>query len=107
MRIHIYKQIPAYENKRTVLKTINNQNMDRTKFAFDKTNFILLGIGMIVIIIGFLLMTGPGSTETAFEPDIFSTRRIKVAPFVCFVGFIFMIYGILRKPKSISEKLEE
>ena len=42
--------------------------MDRTKFAFDKTNFILLGIGMAVIIIGFLLMTGPGSTETAFEP---------------------------------------
>lgn len=38
--------------------------MDRTKFAFDKTNFILLGIGMAVIIIGFLLMTGPGSTET-------------------------------------------
>ena len=67
--------------------------MDRTKFAFDKTNFILLGIGMAVIIIGFLLMTGPGSTETAFEPDIFSVRRIKVAPFVCFVGFIFMIYA--------------
>ena len=64
--------------------------MDRTKFAFDKTNFILLAIGMAVI----------------FEPDIFSVRRIKVAPFVCFVGFIFMIYGILRKPKSISENIE-
>ena len=61
--------------------------MDRNKFAFDKTNFILLGIGMAIIIIGFLLMTGPGSTETTFEPDIFSARRIKVAPFVCFVGF--------------------
>ena len=46
--------------------------MDRNKFAFDKTNFILLGIGMAIIIIGFLLMTGPGSTETTFEPDIFS-----------------------------------
>ena len=55
---------------------------------------------MIVIIIGFLLMSGPGSTETAFEPDIFSVRRIKVAPVVCFLGFIFMIYGILRKPKD-------
>ena len=47
-------------------------------------------------------MTGPGSTETTFEPDIFSVRRIKVAPLVCFLGFIFMIYGILRKPKSIQ-----
>lgn len=74
--------------------------MDRQKFAFDKKNFILLAIGMAVIIIGFLLMTGPGSTETTFEPDIFSTRRIVVAPIVCFFGFIFMIYGILSKPSD-------
>lgn len=74
--------------------------MDRQKFAFDKTNFILLAIGMAVIIVGFLLMTGPSSTEGYFEPDIFSVRRIKVAPAVCFFGFIFMIYGIVRKPKT-------
>lgn len=73
--------------------------MDKRNFAFDKTNFLLLTIGMIVIIIGFILMSGSGSTETTFEPDIFSVRRIKVAPIVCFLGFIFMIYGILRKPK--------
>lgn len=76
--------------------------MNKTNFAFDKTNFILLGIGMAVIIIGFLLMTGPGSNETMFQPDIFSVRRIKVAPATCFLGFIFMIYGILRKPTSIN-----
>jgi len=58
--------------------------MDKQKFAFDKTNFILLAIGMAVVIIGFLLMTGPSSTEGYFEPDIFSVRRIKVAPAVCF-----------------------
>ena len=75
--------------------------MDRQKFAFDKTNFILLAIGMAVIIVGFLLMTGPSSTEGYFEPDIFSVRRIKVAPAVCFFGFIFMIYGIVRKPKDL------
>ena len=74
--------------------------MDKNKFAFDKTNFILLGIGMAIIILVFLLMTGPGSTEGVFEPDIFSVRRIKVAPAVCFFGFVFMIYGILHKPKT-------
>ena len=78
--------------------------MDKKNFAFDKTNFILLGIGMVVIIIGFLLMTGPGSNETMFQPDIFSVRRIKVAPVVCLLGFIFMIYGILRKPTDKIEK---
>lgn len=72
--------------------------MDKKHFAFDKTNFLLLAIGMVVIIIGFLLMSGSGSSETAFNPDIFSVRRVKVAPIVCFAGFIFMIYGILRKP---------
>ena len=70
--------------------------MDRKSFAFDKKNFILLGIGMVIIIIGFLLMSGPGSTDTAFAPDIFSVRRLKIAPAVCFFGFIFMIYVILR-----------
>lgn len=74
--------------------------MERQKLAFGKTNFILLAIGMAIIILGFLLMTGPGSTEGMFEPDIFSVRRIKIAPAICFFGFIFMIYGILKKPKS-------
>ena len=74
--------------------------MDKKKFAFDKTNFILLSVGMAIIIIGFLLMTGPGSTEGYFEPDIFSVRRIKVAPVISLFGFIFMIYGIVRKSKN-------
>lgn len=81
--------------------------MDKKKFAFDKTNFILLAVGMCVVILGFILMTGPGSTETTFEPDIFSVRRIKVAPVVCFFGFIFMIYAILRKPKLKGEEKDE
>jgi uncharacterized BrkB/YihY/UPF0761 family membrane protein len=73
---------------------------DKRKLAFDKTNFVLLAVGMVVVIVGFLLMTGPISTEEAFEPDIFSVRRIKVAPVVCFLGFIFMIYAVMRKPKE-------
>ena len=78
--------------------------MDKPTLAFGKKNYILLGIGMAIIILGFILMSGPGSTETHFEPDIFSVRRIKVAPAVCFFGFIFMIYGILCKPKSDNQK---
>ena len=74
--------------------------MDRKKVAFDKTNVLLLGIGMLVVIVGFLLMSGPSSTMTHFEPDIFSARRIKVAPVVCLLGFLFMIYAVLRKPRE-------
>ncbi|MEG1563530.1 MAG: DUF3098 domain-containing protein [Bacteroides sp.] len=78
--------------------------VDKQKFAFDKINFILIAVGMIVVIIGFILMTGPSSTETAFEPDIFSVRRIRVAPVVCLLGFLFIIYAVLRKPKTNSKE---
>lgn len=74
--------------------------MSKEKFAFDKTNFILLAVAMAVVILGFILMTGPVSTTEHFEPDIFSVRRIKVAPLVCLAGFVFMIYAVLRKPKN-------
>ena len=63
-------------------------------------NYLLLAAGMIIVVIGFLLMTGPASTETAFEPDIFSARRVKVAPVVCLFGFVSMIYAVVRKPKE-------
>ena len=78
--------------------------MDRTKFAFGKLNYILLTIGVAAIIIGFILMTGPSSTETHFEPDIFSFRRIKLAPAISFLGFIFMIVAIMVKPKEKDNK---
>ena len=74
--------------------------MDREKFAFDKTNFILLAVGMVVVILGFLLMTGPSSTPTHFEPDIFSVRRIKVAPLICLLGFVSIIYAVIRRPRE-------
>ena len=74
--------------------------MDKRDFAFGRMNYILLAIGMAVVIVGFLLMSGDGSTETAYNPDIFSARRIKVAPVVCLVGFVSMIYAVVHKPKD-------
>lgn len=74
--------------------------MDKRNFAFDKTNFILLAVSMVIVVVGFLLMTGPASTDAAYEPDIFSVRRVKVAPVVCLIGFVSMIYAVIRKPKQ-------
>ena len=74
--------------------------MDKKNLAFDKVNFILLAAGMLVVILGFILMSGDGSTDTTFDMDIFSTTRIKVAPVVCFLGFISIIFAIMRKPKD-------
>ena len=74
--------------------------MDKSKFAFGKTNYILLAIGAVAIVVGFIMMTGPSSTETMFEPDIFSVRRVKLAPTICFLGFVFMIISIMYKGKD-------
>ena len=74
--------------------------MDKKNLPFDKVNFILLAVGMAVVILGFILMSGGGSTEQTFNPEVFSTMRIKVAPVVCFVGFVSIIYAIIRKPND-------
>lgn len=74
--------------------------MNKENFAFDKTNFILLAVGVIIVIIGFILMAGNGSTEEMYNPDIFSIQRIKVAPIVCFIGFVSMIYAVIKKPRK-------
>lgn len=81
--------------------------MEKNNFAFDKINFILVAAGMAIVILGFILMSGPGSTEEAFNPDIFSVRRIKVAPTVCFFGFCFIVYGIMHMPKKVGKSEEE
>ena len=74
--------------------------MDKKNLAFDKMNYILLAGGMAVVVLGFILMSGGSSDETAYNPDIFSVRRIKVAPVVCLLGFVSMIYAVIRKPKN-------
>ena len=62
-------------------------------------NFILLAISMVIVVIGFILMAGDGSTDQAYNPDIFSARRIKVAPLVCLFGFVSMIYAVVHRSK--------
>lgn len=80
--------------------------MNKRDFAFGRMNFILLAIGMAVVIIGFILMGGDGSTAEAYNPDIFSPMRIKVAPIVCLIGFVSMIYAVVHKSKDEEQKEE-
>ena len=76
-------------------------------FAFDRMNFILLAIGMAVVIVGMILMSGTGSDETNFDPSIFDARHIKVAPAVCLFGYLFMVYAIVRRPRDKKEEVAD
>ncbi|HPW89796.1 MAG TPA: DUF3098 domain-containing protein [Paludibacteraceae bacterium] len=68
-------------------------------FAFKKINFILMAVALVLIVVGFLLMHG-SATTLEFNPDIFSFRRITLAPVVSMSGFILMIVAILWKSKK-------
>ena len=73
-------------------------------FAFGKENFILIAAAVVLIIIGFVLMSGGGSTDgVSFNPEIFSKQRIVVAPIVTVLGFALVVVGILKKPKDAPE----
>lgn len=68
-------------------------------FPLKKMNFILMGIAVLLIILGFVLMHG-STTTLEFNPDIFSFRRITLAPIICMIGFVLMVVAILWKPKN-------
>lgn len=70
------------------------------EFPLVKINFILMAIAGAAIIIGFLLMIGGSTTADGFNPDIFSTRRIVVGPGLSFLGFLFMAFAIIYRPKN-------
>ena len=75
--------------------------MAKRDFAFGKENFILIAVAVVLIVIGFVLMSGGGSPdEVGFNPEIFSTRRIVVAPVVTMIGFLLVIAGILKSSKT-------
>ncbi len=80
-------------------KTDNNSTPN---YALGKENYILLVIGFIIIITGFLLMIGGKSDDPNVfnEKEIFSTRRITIAPVVILFGYLFEIWAIMKKPKK-------
>ncbi len=70
-------------------------------FALGKENYKLLAIGFAIIVLGFILLAGGGSNDpNVFSEDIFSFRRLTIAPVLLLVGFIFEIYAIMKKPKE-------
>jgi len=69
-------------------------------FALGKQNLFMIAIGVAIIAIGFILMTGKPSLDTSYNPDIFSLRRIVIGPGIALGGFIFVIFGILFKKKK-------
>jgi hypothetical protein len=65
---------------------------ENVSFAFGKENYIIMGVGLLVIIIGFALMGG--------KEDIFNSTKLTVAPILVVLGFLIEVVAIMRKPKD-------
>jgi Protein of unknown function (DUF3098) len=77
------------------------ENKNQQGFLFEKINYKILLIGIAIIAIGFILMSGGASTDPAvFSEAIFSFRRIRLAPTVVLIGFGVTIYSIIKNPKK-------
>ena len=76
-------------------------NEQKSEFLFDKINYKILLIGIVVIAIGFILMSGGGSDDPkVFNDAIFNFRRIRLAPTVVLIGFGITIYSIFKTQKK-------
>jgi hypothetical protein len=82
-------------------KTTTTQQNITSDLAFGRENYILMCVGLVLIVVGFALMAG-GKLEdpTAFNPEIFSFRRITLAPIVVMAGFLVEVWAIVKKSKD-------
>jgi hypothetical protein len=72
-----------------------------TSFPFERINFIIMLVGIVVIGLGYLLMVGGGSDDpNVFSEEIFSFRRLTLAPIVILLGFAIEVVAILYTPKN-------
>ena len=80
---------------------MKNDEQHKSDFLFDKVNYKILLIGIAVIALGFILMSGGGSDDPkVWNDEIFSYRRIRLAPTVVLIGFGITIYSIFKNPKK-------
>ena len=87
------------------MKTTTKKKGRKQEFIFEKENYRLFAIGAVMIFVGFLLMAGGGSDDpNVFSEEIFSFRRITLAPLMVLAGYGLEIYAIMKKPKNKKQE---
>jgi hypothetical protein len=82
-------------------KKDDRKDVAPSTFAFGRDNYLFIGIGIGVLVLGYLLMIGGGAdSPEEFNPEIFSAQRVTIAPVTLLIGFGLVLYGIMKKPKQ-------
>lgn len=80
------------------------EQQPKKEFIFQKKNYKFMFIGLALITLGFILMSGGGSDDpNVFNPDIFNFRRIRLAPTLVLAGLGIEIYAILLNPHKTAK----
>lgn len=79
----------------------NKEENNKLGFAFGRLNYVLMGVGLAILALGYILLTGGGSDDpNTFNPAMFDNRRLVVAPILIVVGFVVEILAIMYKGKK-------
>ena len=87
----------ATQEKKT---QVENKTGKKVSYPLGKINFILMGICLLLIVIGFWLMTGSANTGDTFNKDLFESSRITTGPIIAFLGFVLMAFAIIFRKKD-------
>ena len=97
--------------KNTAKKSVKTNNTKAEwpeGMPFQKINYLLMGIGAVVLVLGYILLSGGGSDDPAkFSDAIFDARRLKVAPITLVIGFIIELFAIMYRPKQKAVQQSE
>jgi len=89
------------EEKERKRQEIEAKKQYNPQFIFEKKNYTLMGIGLAVVVLGFILMAGGGSEDPeVYSPAMYSWRRIRLAPTLVLIGFGIQVYAILFNPNK-------
>lgn len=86
---------------------VQKSKVEKESMPMGKMNYVLIGVSLLLIVVGFILMSGSGNEGSTFNDDVFSSTRIVVAPFITFLGFLCMIPAILYKSRKNVDNINE
>ncbi|MCI5057434.1 MAG: DUF3098 domain-containing protein [Flavobacteriales bacterium] len=82
--------------------SIKKDGGGKQAFALEKQNYMIIAVGFVLIVLGYILMSGgaAASPDDWNYDEIFSSVRISVAPTTSLIGFLIVLYGIMKKPQN-------
>jgi uncharacterized membrane protein len=93
----------ATQEKKT---QVENKAGGKVSYPLGKINFILMAICLLLIVIGFALMTGDANVGETFNKNLFESSRVSTGPIIAFLGFVLMAFAIIYRKKDNSSNSE-